>query len=178
MINILAGDVHNRSDESDQMDIYGNTHSLLDVEQRKVFVRNFLYQCNDLPLLKNKPEIVISGLSDFSIKTAEIFNSTILCMYDDFFKNENRLSGCNKKMVSVKILVRDTLEEAEQDLNNNITVSRHKDFTVYGTEEEVISKIKSLKNFGVTDILIGAHDFDNNINKIHQLVKKINEGIE
>lgn len=171
IVNILAGDVHNRSDEKNQFDVYGNTDTLLTIEQRKVFVRNFLYECKNMNLLNNMPQLVLSGLSDFTISTANIFNSTILCMYDDYFKNIDRLKECSNKMVSVKLYIRDFAEEAEE-INNHITVKRHKDFTIYGTEDYVAKKLKELINIGVTDVLVGAHHFDDKIEKIHSFVKK------
>jgi len=173
IINLIAGDVHNRTDEDKQMDFYGETKNLLTIEQRKQYVRDFLEKCKKMPLLKNNmPEIILSGLSDFTIETAKQFNSTTLCMYDDYFNNIERLKDCSKKMVSAKIYVRDTMQEAEE-LSNLVQVPRLKDFTIYGTRDVVIKKMKELIPLGVTDILVGSHTFDNEYNKIHDLVKSL-----
>ena len=171
MINFIAGD--GRKDEPDQMDVYGETANLLDIEKRKEYVRKFLTICKDLDIVKNiMPEAVISGLSDYSIKTAEIFDATILCMYDDYLNNIDRLKNCKRKMVSVKICIRDTDEEAEKiiSLSKN---SREKLYTIYGTEISVENRIKEIVKGGVTDFLIGGYKFDRQLFKIHNFIKKI-----
>lgn len=172
LINIIAGD--GRKDEPQQMDIYGNTQNLLTVDQRKEQVRKFLLLCDEIRILENCiPEFVISGLSDYTIETAKMFNQTILCMYDDYFDNVNRLSDCNRKMVSLKMYIRDTQEEANKMLSLTRD-TRHQKYTLYGTEESIIPIIKSAIERGVTDFLIGGHEFDDQKYRIHNFVKKLN----
>lgn len=171
LINMVAGD--GRKDEPDQMDIFGDTKNLLTVDQRKEQVRKFLLLCNEVDILQSCiPEFVISGLSDYTVETAKMFNQTILCMYDDYFNNIERLADCNRRMVSLRIYIRETQEEADKMLSlTNDT--RHQKYTLYGTEESVTNKIKLAIESGVTDFLIGGHEFDDQKYRIHDFVKKL-----
>lgn len=171
MINFIAGD--GRKDEPDQMDVYGETEDLLDVQKRKEHVRKFLTICKDLEVVKDiMPESVISGLSDYAIETAEMFDSTILCMYDDYFNNIDRLKNCKRRMVSVKFCIRDTYEEAKKIVFLSKD-SREKLYTIYGTEEDAINQINKAVDNGITDFLVGGYRHDKQLFKVHNFIKKI-----
>jgi alkanesulfonate monooxygenase SsuD/methylene tetrahydromethanopterin reductase-like flavin-dependent oxidoreductase (luciferase family) len=46
---------------------------------------------------------------------------------------------------------------------------------IYGTEDEVIEKIKKLEDIGITDFLLNS-DRENEDEKIHKMVKKMLKG--
>lgn len=171
IINIIAGD--GRKEEPDQMDFLGETKNLITVDQRKEFVRNFLsIQDKDDWLRYYLPDTVVSGLSDYSVETASMFGHTILCMYDEYFDNIERLKSCKRRMVSAKMYIRDTDEEANNIINLTDDTRLPK-YTLYGTEESVLGKIKEAISLGVTDFLIGGCDFDKEKHRIHEFIKKI-----
>lgn len=171
IINFIAGD--GRKDEPDQTDFYGETKNLIEVDQRKIYVRKFLEMQSKDPVIKNLlQETVISGLSDYTVETANIFGYTLLCMYDEYLNNIDRLKDCSRRMVSLRICIRDTDEEAINLVLNSDDL-RHKEYTLSGTEDTVFKKIQDAIGLGVTDFLIGGHDYDDQQYRIHKFVKSI-----
>ena len=121
------------------------------------------------------PEIVMSGMSDNTIDTASIFADYNLCMMDSYVNNPEKFKRNNNRMVCAAIIIRDTYEEAEKAVDQ-IKQKHQKRWTIFGTEEQVIEKIKYLESIGVTDLMIRTHRNDDQYNLIHNLVKK-NQGV-
>ena len=74
-------------------------------------------------------------------------------------------------MVSAALVIRDSNEEAERVVNE-IEEKHQKRWTIFGTEEQVIKKIKDLESIGVTDLMIRTHRNDDKYHLIHDLAKK------
>ena len=172
IINIIAGD--GRSDEPNQLDYLGNSENLINVEQRKEYVRKLLSIYNEDGAMKYYlGETIISGFSDYSVETAKIFEYTTLCMYDEYFNSIDRLKDCKRRMVSAKVYLRDTEEEAEEIYSLAGDNTRLPGYTFYGTEDTALKKIQHAIDNGITDFLIGSCDFDKEKHRIHNFIKNI-----
>ncbi|NBP55851.1 hypothetical protein EBU71_04820 [bacterium] len=175
MINFIAGDFHNRSDEITQSDIYNDQFSIDSIEKRKIFLRDFVKNYYEYPLSTNKPEFVFSGYSDYSIETAKIFNGITLCMVDDYFSNIKLFKDIKDKMVSVIIIIRETEDEAHSWAKDNLN-ERQLKYSIIGDKQVVKNKILDLNKHGITDILVSNH-YQNKeqkyIDLIHEVVKEL-----
>lgn len=176
ILNFVAGDVQNRPEEQSQKDVFGNTENLQTIEDRKKFVRDFVSELTKSPVITNMPEFVFSGYSEYTIETAELYNGIGLAMYDDYIKHKDLFKNLKRKMVSVKVFIRETDDMAEIELDRLITRQREKDFTIYGSEETVFSKFLKMKEDGITDILAHNHYNDIESYRIYDVIKKITVG--
>jgi alkanesulfonate monooxygenase SsuD/methylene tetrahydromethanopterin reductase-like flavin-dependent oxidoreductase (luciferase family) len=157
IFNWLAGDQHNRSDEGDQLDVYGNSDTLNSVDKRKIFVRDFVSQYKSMDILKNCPDMVFSGYSDYTIETAKIFNSPTLCMIDDYRENVEILKDLNKKMVALTVVILENDTEVEEYSNYLKSLTRREFKTsIVGTKNSIIKKLLDLESEGITDVLINT----------------------
>jgi alkanesulfonate monooxygenase SsuD/methylene tetrahydromethanopterin reductase-like flavin-dependent oxidoreductase (luciferase family) len=192
ILNWIAGDQHNRNDETDQLDVYGNAKNLKNVEDRKIFLRDFVDQYLKMPILYSKPEMVFSGFSEYTLETTKMFKSIPLCMLDDYRKLKHLYKDFNRVMVALTLVVLDTDDDVlrYQSMLKEIKDIRKKDFTIVGTELSIIEKIKTLENEGITDILVSSVSLDfsgsenwnghnpfneNNFQKVNKVIHKITQ---
>ena len=117
----------------------------------------------------------MSGMSDGTLDTASAFANYNLCMVDNYVDNPEKFKRNNNRMVCAAIVIRSTYEEAEKVVDE-IKQKHQKRWTIFGTEEQVLEKIKYLKSIGVTDLMIRNHNEDNKYNLVHEFVAK-NKGI-
>lgn len=178
-LNLLAGDLNTRINkiEDKQVDFKGSYEAIENVQDRRENVRWFTKKIRENTQLENiHTDFVFSGLSDYALETARIYNSPILVMIDDYFNNRGNFKNNQQVMVSVRILIRETDNEALESLNLLSTRDRDKDCTICGTEDTVMKRIKELETSGVTDLLLHAFDDDiESVKGLHRLVKKYNK---
>jgi alkanesulfonate monooxygenase SsuD/methylene tetrahydromethanopterin reductase-like flavin-dependent oxidoreductase (luciferase family) len=172
MINFVAGDIQNRSDESDQKDIFRNSKKIETVSDRKKFVRDFVSDLKKSSVITKMPEFVFSGFSPYTVETAKMYDGIGLSMIDDYDKNKNLFNQLNRKMVCVKMLVRDSNEEAEKALNSVVNRPREKDFTIFGNEKTIFEKLAKMEKDGVTDVLVHYYNNDLSSDSVHSAMKK------
>ena len=153
IFNWIAGDFDVRGDEPDQVDVFGMSETIDSITKRTTFLRNFVKQYNSYPLLSNRPEMVFSGFSDYTLDTVKIFDETSLSMIDDYRSNINKFKGINKKMVSVNpIILDDNVEKYKEKIFS--VNPRSPNTTIIGNKESVKKQILELKNEGITDVLL------------------------
>ena len=175
ILNFVAGDVQNRPEEPDQKDVFGETEKLKTIDDRKKFVRDFVSELTASKVITSMPEFVFSGYSPYTIETAEIYNGIGLSMCDDYERNKELFAGLSRKMVSARMLIRETKEQAEAAVDAIISRDREKEFTVYGDESTVFSKLMEMKSNGVTDILTHQYHNDEESHRIHSAMAKFIE---
>jgi hypothetical protein len=185
IFNWIAGDFDSRNDESIQVDVLGKTESIDNIIKRTVFLRNFVKQYNSFDIVSKKPEMVFSGLSDYTLETTKIFNGTSLCMIDDYRKNIQSFDGIKNRMVCVNPIIINSNKEIEdyKKIINSIN-PRSVDTTIIGDRDSVKEKLFKLKNEGITDILLdtnrpeafGIFNRESRINDmlVNDLVKEMN----
>lgn len=172
IINFVAGDVQNRPEEPDQKDVFGNVENLKTIDDRKKFVRDFVSELVKSEVITSMPEFVFSGYSPYTIETAEMYDGIGLSMCDDYERNIDLFKNLNRRMVSARMLIRETDDLAEQAVDSLITRQREKEFTVYGSEETVFSKLNGMGYNGVTDVLTHSYYNDQESYRIHDAMSK------
>jgi len=171
MFNIVAGDIHDS--ESSVNDIILGKENFDTVEKRVDYTHMWMKKVLSMLSKEEIPEIVMSGISDKTLDSAAVFADYNLCMVDTYLYNPEIFSRNKKRMVSAALVIRDSYEEAEYVVSQ-IDQKHQSKWTLFGTEQQVIDKIKHLESIGVTDLMIRSHINDNQDNLIHDLVRKNN----
>jgi len=170
ILNVAAGDIH--SDETSRSDVVAISELLRTHDDRVRYTAEWLEKFTSLPLLKDKPEIVVSGTSKETIMNANKYADAHLSMYSSYKEKLKDSIKTNRKMVSRPIIIRDTKAEAE-DIYNQLPDDMGKRSCLFGTENEIIDAISSMKSEGVTDLLVSRVQIDDQHYRIHSMVKKI-----
>ena len=185
IFNWIAGDFDIRGDEPNQVDVFGMSDSIDSIIKRTTFLRNFVKQYNSYPLLSNRPEMVFSGFSDYTLDTVKIFDGISLCMIDDYRSNIKKFKGVSRKMVSINPIILD--EDVKKYKEKMFSIDpRSLNTTIIGNKEEVKKQIIELKKEGVTDVLLSTSrpevmqmrdplNYKNDI-LVNELVKEILKG--
>lgn len=173
MFNIVSGDIHDSETSID--DIIFNKENFYTSQKRVVYTHEWIKKISSIISKKIMPEIVMSGMSDNTLDTASIFADYNLCMMDSYVNNPEKFKRNNNRMVCAAIIIRDTYEEAEKAVDQ-IKQKHQKRWTIFGTEEQVLEKIKYLESIGVTDLMIRNHNEDDRYNLVHEFVAK-NKGV-
>jgi hypothetical protein len=184
MFNWIAGDSHNRLDEKPQMDIYGNTETLDNIVKRTTFLRDFVKQYQEMPVITKRSEMIFSGYSEYTLETTRMFGGTSLCMIDDYRNNLDRFYEIKKRMVAVSPIILENKEDVDKYKEFLPTISsRFLAMSIAGTREEVKKELLELENEGITDVLVNTHRWEffgqpNELSKknddlVNELVKEI-----
>lgn len=171
MFNIVAGDIH--SEENCMNDLIVDKKSFDTIEKRVNYTHQWMKKVLSILERYNEdiPEIVMSGASLETLKSASMFGDYNLVMMSEYIRSPERFSHSKNRMVSVAIVIRDTYEEAERVVNE-IEHPHQKSWTIFGTEEQIVEKIKELKKLGATDLMIRIHGNDNEYHRVHDFAKK------
>jgi len=172
ILNIAAGDLH--SDENSKEDVVAVSGLLDTYEDRVKYTTEWLEKFTNLPLLKNKPEIVVSGTSTGTIFNSEKYADIHLCMYSSYKQGLSNLIKTKRILVATPIIIRDTKEEAEH-VYNQLPENMGKASCLFGTENEIIKQILVMKSQGITDILVSRVQIDDEHYRIHRMVRNIND---
>lgn len=171
MLNIAAGDL--KEEETTVDDVVAIGSLLTTYEGRVSYTSEWLQKFSGLKYLNNRPEIIVSGTSSKTIENSERYADCHLAMkssYLDGFKVKTK-----RKMAACKIVIRDTNEEAKEfyDREQNPMM---KQSIIYGTEAEVIQKMKNLEALGITDFLISVQPDDQEVSRLHAMTYNITNG--
>lgn len=169
MFNIVAGDI--QSSESSIENIITEKEKLNTVEKRVDFTREWVEKVLFLLEKEEVPELVMSGTSEKTLDSAAAYADYNLSMLDTYLDNPKRFERNKNRMVCAAMIIRDTYDEAEK-IANQIDHIHQKRWTIYGTENEILQKIKNLKTIGATDLLIRTHRNDLESHRIHEFSKK------
>jgi len=172
ILNIAAGDLH--SDETSRSDVVAVSNLLETHEDRVKYTTEWLEKFTGLSLLKNKPEIVVSGTSAETILNSEKYADAHLCMYSSYKQGLSDLIKTKRVLVSTPVIIRDTKEEAEE-VYNKLPENMGKASCLFGTENEIIEHIDFMRSQGISDILLSRVQIDDEHYRIHRMVKKIND---
>ncbi len=171
MLNIAAGDL--KEEETSSQDVVRLEDLLKTYEGRVEYTSDWLDKFSKIKVLKNKPEIIVSGTSQKTIENSEKHADCHLAMKYSYI---NGLKVKTKrKMASCKIVIRDTNEEAKAfyDKEENKMM---KESIIYGTEQEVIDKMRRLEKLGITDFLISLQPDDDQVYRLHNMTYNITHG--
>lgn len=156
VINWVAGDFHNRTDDSDiELDVFGESELTDTIEKRTTFLRNFVKMYKLYCPVSERPPMVFSGYSDYTLETVRMLGGTSLCMLDTYRDNLAKFDGIDKRMVSSNVTILESQEEMEEYMAKVIPVDpRHLNFSIIGDYETVKQQIFELKNEKITDLLL------------------------
>lgn len=171
MFNVVAGDLHKNEMTLDNLLLIKD---FLDDSQKRVdYTYLWLKKVKKMLGQNNMPEVVMSGTSEKTLNYASDIADYNLCMSSEFIKNPNLFFKNKKRIVVSAVVIRDSFEEAENVVDSS-QQSHEKQWTLYGTEDQVLEKIKELKDLGATDFMIRNHSQDKEQFRFHNLVKKHN----
>lgn len=183
VFNWVAGDFHTREDEPQlEFDIFGESESVDTIQKRTTYLRSFIDRYKMYCPTKIRPRMVFSGFSDYALDTVRMFDGTSLCMLDTYRENIEKFEGIEKRMVSANATILESDEEIkEYKEKTSVFNPRFLGWSIIGNYETVKQQIISLKDEGITDLLLFTNttNFDdawnqNNDIMVNKLVKEIN----
>jgi alkanesulfonate monooxygenase SsuD/methylene tetrahydromethanopterin reductase-like flavin-dependent oxidoreductase (luciferase family) len=121
------------------------------------------------------PEIIFHGTSEQTIDNAKDFGDGVMMMLRDFKEKQPILESLKNKKIMVRFSIY-LLDKNRKELPEDFLFDLEKGNVVYGTEAEVIKELKEISNMGATDFLISNIDADEELQSIHNLVKKLTIG--
>lgn len=144
-------------------------------EYAEEFMQKFLHH-SELHKPFQMPEVLVSGASDESIYIAKQTSNIVATFAESFLQDPKRFTdhGFAKIFVPLSILVRDTDEEAEEEVS---LIPKEKRVingdSLYGSRETVKKKILELESFGVTDILFSHFDPQHDPQPVHDFLNEL-----
>lgn len=171
ILNVVSGDIH--SEENSVKDLILISENLNTPKKRLPYTRAWMQKFKELST-EYYPEIFMAGHSDDTRAMANEFDATHISMLDmqnKYMKKYNRIVN-KKQMVSLSIVIRDSVEEAVDFIKKNAT-GGGLEWTIYGSKDQVAEQIKSLESQGITDIIISKINNDDKIDLVHQLIGEI-----
>jgi alkanesulfonate monooxygenase SsuD/methylene tetrahydromethanopterin reductase-like flavin-dependent oxidoreductase (luciferase family) len=169
MFNIVAGDIHDSESSVDDI-LLGKEY--FDTTQKRVdYTHAWTKKVLSMLDKEDIPEIVMSGISEKTLDSAAFFADYNLCMVDTYLDNPEMFSRNKNRMVSAALVIRDTYEDAKRVVDE-IDQPHQQRWTIFGTEQQVIERIKYLESIGVTDLMIRTHRNDDQYHLIHELARK------
>lgn len=169
ILNVAAGDL--KAEESCIDDVVRIKDMLDSYEKRVDYTSEWLEKFTNLKQFDYMPEIVVSGTSLKTVENSEKYADAHLAMRSSYI--EGLKVNTKRKIASTRIIIRDSKEEAETIHNNEVSEMMKKS-TLFGTEDEVVMKIKKMETLGITDLLLSRHPDDNQASRIHSMVAKLN----
>ena len=170
ILNVAAGDL--KPEETSIKDVVRIGEFLKDYPDRVEYTAEWLEKLLSLKYFKNKPELVVSGTSSKTLDSSEKYGDIHLAMLSSYGDGLNVKTL--RKMSASPVIIRDTHEEAKAifDAEENVMT---KFSMIYGTEDEVLEKIKRLEDIGITDCLLNS-DRVGEDDRIHNMVKRMLRG--
>lgn len=177
MFNIVSGDIQHSEDSIN--DIIFQKENFDTVEKRLDYTFQWISKMLELLCRYNepKPEIVISGSSKKTLQLASDFADYNLCMLNEYKMYKEQFQKNNKRMVCAALTIRDSYEEAVKFIDQ-IDHKSDKQWSLFGTKEQILEEINELEKDGVTDLMVRYHKGDDYYYLIHDFIKEYNEFIK
>lgn len=123
---------------------------------RLEFIPGWMERLSETYVMGKKPIILLSTRHRDTIVNASKYADIGLVMIDDFLREPDLFTSHYKRlMVSCQIVIRDTDEQATQEIESSLSDHiRIKRWTIHGTKETVKRKLLELEAMGVTDVLV------------------------
>lgn len=169
--NIIPGNI--KFHETSISDTVFIKNEIKTPEQRDEYTLEWMKKYNTLSIKKGLPPVMVSGHTlDFQKASIE-YNMINIMQLGDFLKsysNSNYVLNKNQ-IVSVAI----SIVEDEKNISD-ITkecISKHKDYTIYGSKEYIYKRIMDLKSYGVSDLLVHCLPDGRGNADMHKMFKDI-----
>lgn len=156
MLNIVSGEMG-----GDEAGVLPEPSYEVDIDistplGRLEFLSSWLERLSKTYAMGRKPILLLGTRHEETIIKSAQYVDIGLVMIDDFLKNPDLFTSNYKKiMVSAQIIIRETDEAAQLELDeSNSGHARIKRWAICGTKETVKRKLLELEAMGVTDILL------------------------
>jgi len=123
---------------------------------RLEFIPEWMERLSKTYTMGRKPTILLATRNRDVILKAAKYADIGLVMLDDFLADPDLfLSNYKRVMVSAQIVIRNTYQEAHDELENSFSTHiRIKRWAIYGSREDIKKKLFELEQMGVTDIIL------------------------
>lgn len=123
---------------------------------RLEFIPEWMERLSKTYVMGRKPIILLGTRNRDVILKAAKYADIGLVMLDDFMADPDLfLSNYKRVMVSAQVVIRNTYQEAHDELENSFSTHiRIKRWAIYGSREDIKKKLLALEEMGVTDILL------------------------
>jgi alkanesulfonate monooxygenase SsuD/methylene tetrahydromethanopterin reductase-like flavin-dependent oxidoreductase (luciferase family) len=146
-------------------------------DERKKYAAEFIQKVKEYVTCQNFPTVAFSGSSDITIDNVINHGDIIVLHMADYLRNIDRLKNIKqRKMIRAWILVKETDEAAEKELEEYLEEDKEREQVIRGSAETVMNRLDELEEIGVTDILI-SHFKSSSEEEVHDFVTKyLNRG--
>lgn len=177
LINVLAGDKAQMEYEKDVRGALVDFDFFDNVEKRIQYTEQWLEKFVNLPILKYKPEIIMTGVSNPTLANVKKYGDYSGCMMDAYKDFPERYNSVSKNRLA---LVYCYITDTEEEYSKALELSKNEEsfytrFTMFGNYDQIINEIKNLKDLGLTDLMFARHELNKDDKKIHQFVKYVTE---
>jgi len=122
--------------------------------------------------VKSNTEVIVSGNSYEALDLASTVDYAALDL-ESFEREDEQTEQGRAKLNAYKksqrlMLVADLVVTEDSDISRFAGSN-----SIIGTEEEIIKKLDYLRKRGVTDILVARHPLDQDVDALHELVKRM-----
>jgi hypothetical protein len=169
--NIIPGNI--KFHETSLNDVVFIKNEIKTSEQRDSYTLEWIKKYNILSIKKGLPPLMISG------HTAEFQNNSIkygmtnIMQLGDFLRsisNKDHIKNSNQ-IVSVGILILEDKKNVS-DLAKKY-ISKHSDYIIVGTKDDIKNKIIELESYGISDLLLHQLSAGGGNKEIHKMFKDI-----
>lgn len=146
-------------------------------DERKIYAGKFIEKVKEYVTCNNFPTVAFSGSSDITINNVVEHGDMIILHMADYLRNIDRLKDIKqRKMIRAWILVKETDEDAEKELEEYLEEDKEREQVIRGSAETVMNRLDELEQSGVTDILI-SHFKSSSEEEVHNFITKyLNRG--
>ena len=169
-LNVLSGDLHEEETSVEDIVMFGDKIST--PSDRLPYTLEWIEKFLKISSQWYTPEIMLAGHSDATRNMCNKFGFThmsALNMHLDHLKKPDRIIN-KEQLVAGAMLIRETEQEAIDFLTTH-NGERSIQWTIHGTAESVKKQILDLEQAGVTDLMISKNQYDNEHQRVHELVK-------
>ena len=167
--NIIPGNI--KFQETSLKDLVFIEDMIATSEQRDTYTLEWLKKYNKLSIKKNLPPLMLSGHNiEFQNACVEYGFTNIMQLSDYLYQKDNGHLIKNKnQMVSVAILNKDLV--SKNNLHLYKILESHKDTTIFGNNDEIHSQMLSIKDKGISDVLVHQLPGSHPVVIIHNIIK-------
>ena len=149
MINVLAGDKFQMEKEKKIRGALFEEDFFENSEKRILYTQKWLDKFVNLPILKYKPEMLMTGVSNLTLDSVKKYADYSGCMIDAYRENPDRYNSVSDKRIGVAFCFVTENQKEYEDFEIKLKSSEkdlYERFTLYGNYDQIIQKIQELKN--------------------------------
>lgn len=156
MLNVVSGEMSGKEGDVPPEPSYEVDIDISTPLGRLEFMVGWMERLSKTYVMGRKPIILLGSRHEETVLKCAQYADIGLVMIDDFLKNPDLFTSNYKRiMVSAQIVIRETDEQAREEVESSISeLHRIKRWAIHGTKETVKRKILELEKMGVTDIIL------------------------